>query len=138
MTISDRARTFLARQGLYATIATIDADGAPRQAVVWYRLENDGLILNSKVGRRWPTNLLRDPRIAVAVNDPGPDELWVGLTGTAEPIEDQATAQADIAEMAHRYIADQAEADRIVADTYSKMQRISFRVTVEKVHEHFD
>ncbi len=72
MTISDRARTFLARQGLYATIATIDADGAPRQAVVWYRLETTGSILNSKVGRRWPTNLLRDPRIAVAVNDPGP------------------------------------------------------------------
>ena len=62
-------RTFLGRPGLYATIATIDADGSPRQAVIWYRVDGDEIVINSLVGRRWPANLLRDPRIAVAVHD---------------------------------------------------------------------
>lgn len=49
----------------FASIATIDPDGAPRQAVVWYRLDGEEIVINSKVGRRWPTNLLRDGRISL-------------------------------------------------------------------------
>ena len=33
------SRAFLAAPGRFATLATLDADGAPRQAVVWYRLD---------------------------------------------------------------------------------------------------
>ena len=139
MTLSDRTRAFLASGRLYATLATIDHDGAPRQAVTWYRVDGDEIVLNSLVGRRWPTNLLRDPRIALAVVDPGPDEIWVGMTGTARAVTDQPTAQADIAEMARRYGADDPEdAERRIRDNFATQERISFRVTVEKVHEHFD
>ena len=61
-------RAFLEAPGRFATIATIDPDGSPLQAVVWYRLRDDGSILiNSLVGRRWPSNLLRDPRMSVTV-----------------------------------------------------------------------
>ena len=69
-----------------------------------------------------------------------PDELWVGLTGTARAITDQPTAQADIAEMARRYDAGRARGCRAPASAtrFAKQERISFRVTVEKVHEHFD
>ena len=64
---------------------------------------------------------------------------WVGLTGTARAITDQPTAQADIAEMARRYHADEPdEAERLIRDSFAKQERISFRVTVEKVYEHFD
>jgi PPOX class probable F420-dependent enzyme len=139
VTLSDQTRAFLARTGLYATIATIDADGSPRQAVIWYLVDGDELVINSLVGRRWPTNLLRDPRIAVAVADPGPDELWVGLTGSAHAVTDQPTAQADIAAMARRYDADHPEdAERLIRDRFSTQERISFRVTIDAVHEHFD
>ncbi len=139
MTLSDATRSFLGRPGLYAVIATIDADGSPRQAVIWYRVDGDEIVINSLVGRRWPANLLRDPRIAVAVHDGSPDELWVGLTGTARAITDQPTAQADIAEMARRYNAGEPDdAERLIRDRFAKQERISFRVTVEKVHEHFD
>src|SRR6266536_2415409 len=52
--LAPRFRTFL-EQRLFAALATIDPDGAPRQAVIWYRLEDDGRILiNSRIGRRWP------------------------------------------------------------------------------------
>ena len=123
----------------FAAIATIDPDGAPRQAVLWYRLDGDAIVLNSRVGRRWPTNLLRDPRIAVTVVDAADGYRWVGLTGTAEPITNQATAQANIAEMARRYHADDpAEAERLIADGFQRQERISFRVRVAGVHDHLD
>ena len=32
----------------YATIATIDPDGTPRQAVIWYTLEGDEIVINSR------------------------------------------------------------------------------------------
>ena len=69
--LPDAIRAFLADGLRFATIATIDPDGGPRQAVIWYTLDGDDLIINSAVGRRWPANLVRDARISVAVADPG-------------------------------------------------------------------
>jgi PPOX class probable F420-dependent enzyme len=136
--LTPRIREFLSTGRHFATIATIDPDGTPRQAVIWYRMDGDGLIINSRVGRRWPTNLLRDPRISVAVTDRDDGYRWVGVTGTAEPVADQATAQADIAAMAEHYDGDDPES---VADQIAKFQaqeRISFRIRIRAVHEHLD
>jgi len=58
----DRIRAYL-DDTRYATISTLDPDGGPRQAVTWYTIDGDEIILNSRIGRRWPTNLLRDPRV---------------------------------------------------------------------------
>jgi PPOX class probable F420-dependent enzyme len=132
-----RIRAFIAATR-FTSIATLDPDGAPRQAVVWYRLDGDEIALNSAVGRRWPANLLRDPRISLAVlGDEG--YAWVGLTGHATAIMDQAIAQADIAEMARRYHADDPDkAERLIANRFRKQERISFRVRIEGVHDHLD
>ena len=63
-------REFLTVPGRYATLATIDPDGSPLQAVVWYDLLDDGgILLNSLDGRRWPANLRRDPRASITVED---------------------------------------------------------------------
>ncbi len=57
------------------SIASLDPDGAPRQAVAWYRLEPDGrILLNSRTPRRWCLNLMRDGRVALSVVD-GADGL---------------------------------------------------------------
>lgn len=120
-------------------IATIDPDGSPRQAVLWYRLDDDEIVLNSAVGRRWPANLQRDPRISISVTDADDGYRWVGLTGTAHVITNQATAQADIAEMARRYHAHEPdEAERLIRDGFERQERISFRVTPLAVHDHLD
>ena len=129
-------REFLARTH-FITIATIDPDGGPRQAVVWYRLDGDEIVINSRVGRRWPSNLLRDPRISLAVTDEIDGDRWVGLAGDAIPVTDRATAQADIAEMARRYHADEPdEAERMIERQFEREERISFRVSVRTVHDH--
>jgi PPOX class probable F420-dependent enzyme len=136
--IPDDVRAFI-DDVRFATIATTDADGAPRQAVVWYTVAGDEIVLNSAVGRRWPTNLLRDPRVAFSVVDHGDGYRWVGLTGRVTVVEDQPTAQADIAGMARRYHADDPEkADRLIHRQFEQQARISFRMGVISVTRHFD
>ena len=136
--LPDRVRDFL-DANRFVTVATIDPDGAPRQAVLWYRLDADEIVLNSAVGRRWPSNLLRDPRIALSVTDDADGYRWVGLTGMARAVRDQATAQADIAEMARRYHADDpAEAERLIRNQFERQPRISFRIVPLTVHDHLE
>jgi PPOX class probable F420-dependent enzyme len=137
-TLSERVRAFLDADR-FATIATTDPDGSPRQAVIWYRFDGDEIVLNSLVGRRWPSNLERDPRISVAVGDQADGYRWVGLTGRVTVVHDQPTAQADIAEMARRYHAyDPAEAERLIRDRFERQARVSFRVSIDAVHDHLD
>ncbi len=133
--LPDHVRSFLAEVH-FCSIATTDADGAPRQAVAWYLPDGDGLIINSRVGRRWPTNLLRDARVAVSVMDERDGMRWVGLVGTVEPIRDQEQAQADIAAMARRYETPEDAASMI--RNFRTMERISFRVRISAIHDHLD
>jgi PPOX class probable F420-dependent enzyme len=118
-----------------ASIATTGADGQPHIAVAWYRLEpDDRILLNSRSPRRWPADLLRDPRLAIAVIDEEDDGRWVGLTGLVETvIDDVEVARADIVALAHRY--DGPDAD--VAD-FLTQARITFRVRIVRVHDHLD
>lgn len=134
-TLPESVRAFLAAPR-FATIATVDADGQPRQAVIWYLLEGDELVINSRVGRRWPTNLLRDGRISVAVIDENNGLNWVGLTGSTIPVTDQAQAQADIAAMARRY--EDPETAESSVRAFEQQERISFRVRVASIHDHRD
>jgi len=135
--LPDRIRTFLDDER-FATISTIDPDGAPRQAVVWYTLEGDEFVINSRVGRRWPTNLLRDPRIAFSVVDAADGQRWAGVTATVRTITERATTQADIAGMARRYeAADPNEVRQSIAG-FESQDRISFRFRAESVHDHLD
>jgi PPOX class probable F420-dependent enzyme len=135
VTLPDHVRRFLAEPH-YATIATTDDDGRPRQAVIWYLLEDDTLVINSRVGRRWPTNLVRDGRISVAVMDETQPLHWVGLSGTAEVEAEGPPAQAAIAAMARRY-DDAATAERKIRE-FERQERITFRIRIGSFHDHLD
>jgi PPOX class probable F420-dependent enzyme len=137
-TLSAHVRAFLDAPR-FASIATVDEDGGPRQGVVWYLLEGDTLVINSRVGRRWPSNLVRDQRIAVSVIDTADGYRWLGLTGRVEVVDDPEQAQADIAAMARRYHhADPARAERMIERTFRPQRRISFRIHLEEIHDHLD
>jgi PPOX class probable F420-dependent enzyme len=134
--LTDRVRAFLA-QPLFAAVATTDANGAPRQAVIWYRLEEDGRILiNSRVSRFWPANLQRDGRVSLAVI--GTDGYaWVGITGHVDAIDDDpARALADIEALAWRYHPDGP--DPADLESYRASPRITFRIAIDRVHDHLE
>lgn len=115
-------RDFLEAPGRFATIATIDPDGSPLQAVVWYRLLDDGSILiNSLVGRRWPENLLRDPRMSLTVEH-GYD--YVSMRGEVEVLHKGAPAVDDILALAAMYHTGEELEQKSAA--FRKQARVSF------------
>lgn len=129
-TLSPDARAFLDAPR-FAVIVTIDPDGAPHQAVVWYRLDDDEIVINSAEGRAWPANLRRDPRISLIVPD---GYRYVQVRGTVSIVDDQAVAQADIAEMARRYHADRPDhAEELIRDRFSRQRRITFRFRPNRI-----
>ena len=136
--LPDHIRVFL-DDLRYATISTVDPDGSPRQAVVWYTIDGDEIVINSAIGRRWPANLVRDPRLSFTVIDAADQYRWVGLTGTVSSVTDWTTTQADIAAMARRYHADEpGEAERLIRERFERQDRITFRFRAATIHDELD
>lgn len=127
------ARSFISSPLRYATIATINADGSPHQIVIWYTLRGDEIVINSRRGRRWPSNLKRDGRANLAIYE-GEDAVTIEcvIDRTYEGEE----AQADIAEMARRFYSP-AYAEHEIA-RYRTEDRISFVLRPVRVHVHGD
>jgi len=133
--LNPRIRAFLLRP-LFAALATIDPDGTPRQAVIWYRLEDDDRILiNSRIGRRWPSNLQRDPRASFAII--GTDGYaWVGLTGRVDAVVEGDEARADIIALAWRYHPDGPDEADIAS--FRAHPRVTYRIAIDGVHDHLE
>ena len=129
------ARALLERPGLFGVLSTISPDGSPHQAVVWYELRGDAVLVNSRPERHWPTNLRRDPRYGFLVEE---GYEWVALRGRAERLSDPAQAIEDIVAMARRYHADEpAKAEQDIANFRGQV-RESFLLQVERVIERHD
>ena len=77
--LSDRARAFLAEKR-FAVLATINPDGTPQLTTMWYELQGDEILMNTKIGRAKEHNLRRDQRIAICIED---EYHYVTLSGTA-------------------------------------------------------
>jgi PPOX class probable F420-dependent enzyme len=131
-TLHGNAREFLSAPGRLATLATIEPDGSPLLAVVWYELRGDAILINSRVGRRWPTNLLRDPRASLVVDD---GYSYVAVMGTVEVLDDAAAALEDISALARAYYTPE-EAERVIREEFSTQRRISFLLHPQSVLRH--
>ena len=133
--LSERVREFLARP-LYPSLATSGADGEPHQAVIWFRLEDDGRIMvNSRAGRRWPNELLAWRRASLAFTDLEDPFKWVGVQAVVdEVVDDVEQARDDIVALAVRY----DEADEESEARFRSQPRISFYFRITNVHDHLE
>ncbi len=73
----------LLEQPNYAVISTLNHDGSIHDTIIWISAEGDKVAVNSAVGRLWPTNLQRDPRVTVLVYEAGNPYHFVEIRGTA-------------------------------------------------------
>jgi PPOX class probable F420-dependent enzyme len=124
-------RTFLDRPR-FGTLSTIDADGAPFAAVVWYDLEGDTILINTAEGRRWPANLRRDPRCSFMVED---RYDYVQVLGRAQIDEDQERGQAQLKLVAAKYLTN----PELLATTLKRlgsMQRILIKIVPDQIFAH--
>lgn len=132
--LSDEVRSFLtAGPPRYATIATVNPDGSPHQIVIWFMVRGDEIVVNSRRGRRWPSNLRREGRANLCVYEA---EDAVTLDCVVEREYEGEDAQADIAELARRY--DTPEVAQREIQRYQTEPRLSFVLRPTRVHIHGD
>lgn len=129
--LNEEIRRFL-EEPRFAVVATINENSTPQQTVVWYLLRGDELMMNTARGRVKDRNLRRDPRVAITVED---GYRFVTIRGRARLDEDHERTQADIRALAVRYDGE-AAAERQMRDQFSKEERISIYVPLERVTTH--
>lgn len=131
--LTRQVRNFLTALARYATIATVNPDSSPHQTVIWFMVRGDELVLNSRHGRRWPSNLRREKRANLCVYEA---EDAVTVDCVLEREYEGEEAQADIAEMARRYDTPEVAVREI--ERYRTERRLSFVLRPTRVHVHGD
>jgi PPOX class probable F420-dependent enzyme len=126
--LTPAARAFLT-EPRFAILATIAPSGLPQQSVVWYLIEGDTLLFNTRKGRVKDDNIARDPRVSLCVAD---GYQYITIQGTAQTISDPATTQADIKRIAIYYQGAEAGAARAVSQ-FTNEERVSYRVPLDQV-----
>jgi PPOX class probable F420-dependent enzyme len=129
-TLSTEARRFL-EPPRFGVVSCLNPDGSPIQAVIWYLVDGDTIVFNSRVGRHWPANLRRDRRVSITVVD-GYD--YVDLRGEVEIDDDPELGQTVIATLAHRYLPDPESAAASIAG-FAQQRRVTFRLRPAKIFE---
>lgn len=132
-TLSEKALAFLNAKH-FAVLATINSDGTPQLTTMWYLLEGDTIVMNTKAGRIKDRNMRRDPRIAICVED---GYNYVTISGIVEMIEDPEIAQRDIYRLAVRNHGEN-KARQQVAEQFSKERRITLHLKCEHVIENLE
>jgi len=128
--LSSAARRFLAEPH-FGTVSVLNPDGSPLQAVIWYKLEDEAIVFNSRLGRHWPNNLMRDQRVSLMVAD-GYD--YVEMRGRVEIDCDPVRGLDVISELTHRYQKDPEAAAAQIAG-FAREQRVTFVLRPERVFE---
>jgi PPOX class probable F420-dependent enzyme len=126
-TIEGRAAELLSGKN-HAVVSTLRKDGSVHNAVVWIDVEDGKATVNSALGRAWPNNLDRDPRITVTVFDQENPYEYVEIRGRA--VDKDASEEADrhIDRLAKKYLD---------ADSYpfrqEGEQRVKYTIDADRV-----
>jgi len=131
--LSEKARALL-QERRFAVLGTINKDGSPQLTTMWYLLDGDVILMNTKAGRTKERNMRRDPRISVCIED---GYSYVTISGTVEMVDDPQVAQRDIYRLAVRYNGEE-EAKRQMEEQFSKETRVTLYLKLEHIIEHFD
>ena len=134
-TIPTRIDEFLS-QTLVAVISTVDADGSPRSAPIWYHWEDGAAYMFT--GRRtlkW-RNIMRNPVASLCVDWREPPYRSVILDGPAEEV--QRPLYDLVLSMAVRYYGE--EEGRDFAEGYREQSddTVIFRLTPTRIADYTD
>jgi PPOX class probable F420-dependent enzyme len=124
-TLVDTSVRELFEQPNYAVVTTVNPDDSLHGTVIWADLEDGAVAINSGVGRRWPSNLLRDPRVVLVVYEQGNPYHFVEVSGNAEQADG---ADEHIDRLAKKYLGQ----DRYPYHQPGE-QRIKFLISPDRV-----
>lgn len=86
----------------FAHIATLMPDGSPQVSPVWVEYDGNFVLVNTAVGRQKDLNVRRDPRVALAIQDPDNPYRKLLLRGKVVEIIGEG-AEQHIDELAVKY-----------------------------------
>lgn len=114
----------------FAHIGTLRSDGSVLVAPTWVDVQDGKAVVNTALGRAWPRNLERDPRITLEVQNMENPYQYVEIRGrVAERTQEGADEHIDY--LARKYLG---------ADEYPGRrpgeQRLIIRVEPEEVKLH--
>jgi PPOX class probable F420-dependent enzyme len=130
--ISPQVRRFLSEPARFTVLATPGSSGMPQQSVMWYRFDDDVIMMNTARGRIKDRNLLRDNRASVCFED---GYRYVTITGEITMIDEQDRAQSDIHALAAKYHG-KDEADKMMTESFGKQERVTLLLSIDRVDAH--
>ena len=112
----------------FAHLATIGADGSPQVTPVWVDFDGTHVRFNTAKGRVKDKNLRRNPRVALALQDPDNPYRYVQVRGRVAEITEQG-ADAHIDSLAKKYINQDKYPWRRPGEV-----RVLYKILPEKIH----
>jgi PPOX class probable F420-dependent enzyme len=129
--LSPEVRAFLEKPR-FGVLATINPDGSPQQTVMWYELQGDNIMMNTRRGRKKDRNLVNDSRASITIEE---GQRFVTISGKISIDEDPVRGQRTIKELAERYEGPEA-AEEQSASSYSAQHRITLELSIDRVITH--
>ena len=134
MALTPEQRKFLEERH-FAVLGTTNASGSPHLTIMWYFLDGDEIVFNTKAGRTKESNLGRDQRVSLLVYADG-GYRYMRIDGRVTAITDQEVTHRDIARMAVRY--DGEEKAKVAIARFNTEKRISYRLPTTRVYDYRD
>ena len=124
ITISPECRNFLLSGTRTGKLATVRTDGRPHVIPVWFELDGDTIIFTTWHTSVKATNMRRDARVCLCVDDDTPPFAYAQIEGTV-----QMTAEPDAllywaTRIAGRYMG------AALAETYGKRNGVAGELLV--------
>ena len=98
--LPERARELIDGKN-FATVVTIQPDGAPQASVVWVTRDGDDVLYSTVKHRRKYLNLVADPRTSLVIYEAADPYEYLEIRGTASITDDPDAAL--IEELAQKY-----------------------------------
>jgi PPOX class probable F420-dependent enzyme len=130
-------REFASAGGRLGEVAISRADGRPHVTPVWFVLDGNDLVFTSRPRGVKVKSLLRDPRIAVCVNDETYPYNFVLIEGEASISRDHDEHRRLAIAIGERYTGSDDEAEDF-ADSTASAGYVLVRVRITKVIAHRD
>ena len=111
----------------FGAFTTLMPDGSPQTTPVWVDNQSGEIWVNSALGRQKDKNVRRDPRVAIAVQDPDNPYRYVEIRGRVREIT-QDGADAHIDAMAKKYLGQDKYPYRKPGEV-----RVTYKVLPERV-----
>jgi PPOX class probable F420-dependent enzyme len=93
----------LLREPSLCFIATTMPNGAPQLTETWVDTDGEHILVNSVAGFQKIKNIARDPRVALAVSDPGNPSRYFAVRGQVVNVTADGAAE-HIGQLAQRYL----------------------------------